>query len=432
MSNCLVLSNERQLRETAALVEGIDRALTSEELLRNLAEGLPPKIVEGLRKSLRNEKRELLAAITAYEAAKAGNTEQFQARAGHDPGVALIVARISKGWSQKDLARRLFVPEQQVQRYESERYRSTSLGNLIRVARALGVRIRTDLSNTVDEKWLPSYEMSSAEAQKILKHARQNDWVERSGRTDEDTIADLKRTVAEHVAEHGVPSLLRTGLNVEDHSRDWLLLTWKAQVTRRAKQIIQSHRPKYRPLEVQWLRDLVHLSAMPDGIQSVPKVLFDHGIALIAEPNIPGMKVDGAAFLIGDTPVIALTLLRDSVDNFWFTLLHEVAHIILHYRTGLSAGFFDDSDNPNRDEMEAEADEFAQNLIVADEMWARSAARISKVPEPVVKLAQQINVAPEIIFGRIRKERNNYTIFSDKIGQGSVRKHLFRIDGDEL
>lgn len=432
MSNCLIISNERQARDTAALVENIDQALSSEELLRNLAEGLPPQVVEGLRKSLLNERRELLAALAAYEGAKGGNTDQFQSRAAHDPGVTLIVARISKGWSQKELARRLFIPEQQVQRYEAERYRSTSLGNLVRVARALGVRIKTDLSNTVEERWLPSYEMSSAEAQKILKHARQNDWVERSGRTDEDTIADLKRTVAEHVAEHGVPSLLRTGLNVEDHSRDWLLLTWKAQVTRRAKQIIQNNKPKYRPLEVRWLKDLVHLSALPDGIERASKVLLDHGIVLVAEPNIPGMKVDGAAFLIGDTPVIALTLLRDSVDNFWFTLLHEVAHIILHYRTGLSAGFFDDSDNPNLDELEDEADDFAQNLIIADEMWVRSAARISKAPEPVVKLAQQTKIAPEILFGRIRKERSNYAIFSDRIGQGSVRKHFFRIDGDEL
>ena len=65
------------------------------------------------------------------------------------------------------------------------------------------------------------------------------------------------------------------------------------------------------------------------------------------------MKIDGAAFLVDEIPVIGMTLRLDAVDNFWFTLLHEVAHVILHYRTGLASGFFDDVDNPAIDELES-------------------------------------------------------------------------------
>ena len=145
---------------------------------------------------------------------------------------------------------------------------------------------------------------------------------------------------------------------------------------------------------------------------------------LVAEPQIPGMKVDGAAFLLEGVPVIGLTLRRDTVDNFWFTLLHEVGHVILHYRTGLRTGFFDDTDTTDVDEIEQEANEFASNVLIPEERWKRSPARITKSPAVVEKFAKELGINPAIVFGRIQKERGNYAIFSNSIGRGAVRKHL--------
>ena len=119
-------------------------------------------------------------------------------------------------------------------------------------------------------------------------------------------------------------------------------------------------------------------------------MLLEHGIVLVIEPQITGMKVDGAAFLVDGAPVIGVTLLKDTVDNFWFTLLHEIAHVVLHYRTGLSSGFFDDMAATEVDEMEEEANAFAGNLLLPDEVWTRSPARIAKTAEPVERLAQQL------------------------------------------
>ena len=159
-----------------------------------------------------------------YRNAQHGNADDLKSRAGNDLGALLVAARVAKGWKQKELARRLFLPEQQVQRYEAERYRSISLGNLVRVARTLGVRLTADISNPLQEPWLPSYEMTSTELQKVLKHARTHGWLDKADQSDESGISQLRRTVAEHVGEYGTPSLLRTGLNVADHTEDWLLL----------------------------------------------------------------------------------------------------------------------------------------------------------------------------------------------------------------
>jgi HTH-type transcriptional regulator/antitoxin HigA len=419
-----IIATERQAREVSAAIAEISHTLTSEQTLQSILKGLPSEVIEGVRRSLSTEKRQLAGVLKAYLDAKSGNFELLRIQAGNDPGSLLIVARITRGWSQKELARRLGLREQAIQRYESERYRSISLAGVLKVGRALGVHFSANLSAGLADTWAPALEMSPAEAQKLLKHAKANGWLEQGIDSDENGISQLKRYVAEHVGEHGVPSLLRTGLNVEDYSKDWALLCWKAQVTRRAKTIIQRDRLRYRPLDVSWLIDLVRLSTSSDGPVRARNLLAEHGIVMVAEPFIPGMKVDGAAFLVDDVPVVGLTLLRDSLDNFWFTLMHEIAHVILHYRTGLASGFFDDVEARHEDEFEAEANTFARNLLIPEELWSRSPARIAKTAEPIERLAKQLSVCPAIIFGRVRMERNNYKLFSDKIGRGEVRKQL--------
>lgn len=417
-----IIANDRQARDTATAIEQISSALSSDQALKSIVEGLPREVIASVRQSLLTEKDELAALLAAYNEAKAGNPAKLHERIGNDPGGLLVVARVVRGWSQKELARRLFIPEQQVQRYEAERYRSISLGNLIRVARTLGVNLTADLPTQSHEQWLPSYEMTQAEAQKVLKHARAEGWLEKEDQSDESGLSQLKRTVAEHVADHGTPSLLRTGLNVKDHSGDWLLLSWKAQVTRNAQSQIKRIKPKYRALDVSWVMELAQLSADEAGPRLAQKLLAEHGIILVIERQIAGMTVDGAAFLVDETPVIGMTLRHDRVDNFWFTLMHELGHVILHYRSGLSAGFFDSTEDFAVDDLERQADDFASNILIPEDLWVRSPARISKSPEPLERLAAQLGIAPAIVFGRVRMERKNYTIFSNKLGAGKVRR----------
>jgi len=424
MAGAFLITNERQEREVSALIEQIGEALSSDQVLKQIVDGLPPEVLDGVRRSLIAERDELIESIEAYRAAQGGEVARLKARAGNDLGALLVAARVAKGWKQKELARRLFLPEQQVQRYEAERYRSISLSGLQRVARALGIRLTAHIDQPVPDPWLPSYEMSSNELQKVLKHARENGWLDKADQSDDNGISQLRRTVAEHVGEYGTPSLLRTGLNVHDLTQDWFLLAWKAQVTRNALRQIQRKKPKYRPLNMSWLSELVKLSAFDDGPARAKDMLAEHGIILVIEPQIAGMRVDGAAFLIDEHPVIGLTLRLDTVDNFWFTLMHEMGHVILHYRTGLASGFFDDFEHLEIDEMEEEANRFAQNMLIPDAVWSKSPARIAKTAEPVERLAKQLGIAPAIIFGRLRMERQNYKIFSDKIGQGRVRKQL--------
>lgn len=418
-----LISSDSQARDASAALADLDLALSSEQLLASIVRGLPSEVVDGVRKALTTERRELADLLNAYHQARGGDLTLLRSKAGNDPGAALIVARISRGLSQKELARKLGLREQAVQRYEAEVYRSISLANYLKFASVLGVDWQMGLASA-SYGWALAKEISPIDARRVLEHARTHGWFAKDELSDDDGLSQLKRYVADHVVAYGAPSLLRTGLNVVDHSDDWALLSWKAQVTRRAEMVIERDRPVYRPLHVSWLLDLVRLSAHDDGPAKAVELLKTHGIVLVAEPQIPGMKVDGAAFLSGDIPVVGMTLLRDTLDNFWFTLLHELAHIILHYRTGLATGFFDNLETPAVDEIEKEADSFAANLLIPDEHWRRSPARIAKSAPPIEALARQLGINPAIIFGRIRMERGDYTIFSNRIGQGAVRKQL--------
>ncbi len=421
MTALTIITNDRNVREAEAAIAKIDEALSSEQVLKAIVEGLPREVIEGVRRTLSVERQELAEAVFDYSEAKAGRPDKLTRRVGADPGSSLIVSRIARGWSQKELARRVFLPEQQIQRYEAERYRSISLAGLIRIGRALGVRITADLAGAIDSAFIPALETSSGDLQKVLKHARNAGWIERVGKSDDALITEIRRTIAEHVGEHGTPSLFRAGLKVREGSDDWFLLAWKAQVTRK---VLAQHnnRVRFRPTDVSWLSALVKLSAQEDGPLAAQRMLAEHGIVLVIEPQIAGMGIDAAAFLVGDTPVIAMTLLRNALDNFWYTLLHEIGHVILHYRTGLAAGFFDDVESPSVDEMEAEADRFASNMLIPEQLWLRSPARISRSPGPMEKLASQLGIAPAIVFGRIRFERKDFTLFSEKIGRGTVRR----------
>lgn len=196
----------------------------------------------------------------------------------------------------------------------------------------------------------------------------------------------------------------------------------------KAREVVPTLSGTFDPLEIDWLPRFVHLSTYEDGPTRALNLLKTKGIILIIEAQIPGLAIDGAAFLEGGVPIIGMTLRKDTLDNFWFTLLHEIGHVILHYRSGLSAGFFDETDTPSKDEQEAEADAFAASLLIPDELWRRSAARISKSPAVVSTFALKNQFHPAIAFGRIRKERKDYSLFSKYIGAGTVRAQLMGRD----
>ncbi|WP_449229765.1 helix-turn-helix transcriptional regulator, partial [Azospirillum doebereinerae] len=151
------------------MIAELDHALSSEQVLKSIVSGFPQEVIDGVLRSLTTERRELARFLLAYQNAKSGSFDLIKERAGNDPGAFLIVARIIRGLSQKELARKLGLREQSIQRWEAERYRSISLSNYQKIAQTLGVRWRMDELVPLSEQFGLSYDVTKDNLTKVLR-----------------------------------------------------------------------------------------------------------------------------------------------------------------------------------------------------------------------------------------------------------------------
>jgi HTH-type transcriptional regulator/antitoxin HigA len=217
-----------------------------------------------------------------------------------------------------------------------------------------------------------------------------------------------------------------------DHARTnakadpYALKAWCWQVLATAN----GNRPRtaYKPgtITLEFLRELARLSWSDEGPRLARELLAKRGVALVVVPHLPRTYLDGAALRLGDgTPVVGLTIRYDRLDNFWFCLMHELAHVGRHLEGGDS--FIDDLtlrdvEQGHQDPREVEADEWAEEALVPSDVWQAAAARENPTPAAVLSLAKTLNVAPAIIAGRVRHERKNYRMLSHFVGAAEVRR----------
>jgi ribosome-binding protein aMBF1 (putative translation factor) len=134
-----VITNERQYRISKSWLERFERARDGVE-----QEGatLQPRARQALRDQYDSQIEELRAQLAEYEALRRGQVAVLELQSLRELPDALIRARTVAGLTQKALAERLGLKEQQIQRYEATRYAGVSLERLQAVADALGVVIR--------------------------------------------------------------------------------------------------------------------------------------------------------------------------------------------------------------------------------------------------------------------------------------------------
>lgn len=76
--------------------------------------------------------------------------------------------------------------------------------------------------------------------------------------------------------------------------------------------------------------ELPRILTTPDRFRDLPGLLAQAGVRLVYVEALPGAKIDGCAFFLDDgTPVIALSGRGKRMDKIIFTLLHEIAHLVL-------------------------------------------------------------------------------------------------------
>lgn len=239
-------------------------------------------------------------------------------------------------------------------------------------------------------------------------------WVQRG-----ESVSELLKRF---MAPVGSPILLKNTLTFGATSRTnrtsvWL---WLARVREIADSRAYLHgRYSKDKVNADLIRYVVKLSWMEKGPRLAKDFLEEQGIAVVIEPHLPKTYLDGAAMIgRGGAPVIGLTLRENRLDNFWFTLIHELIHVWKHLDPANRRAIADENIE-KADETEAierEANDLASESLIPRAIWRRSAARLKPSGQSIEALARELQIHAAIVAGRVRFERRNYSLFTGLVG----------------
>ncbi len=140
------------------------------------------------------------------------------------------------------------------------------------------------------------------------------------------------------------------------------------------------------------------------AFREAQSLLLEAGVVLVFVAEIPNTRISGVSRWINKTPMIAVTSRYNALDSLWFTLLHEIAHVLLHPKRST----FIDGDRANDDDdaQETAANDFAENtLIPASHRDALIAA--SSVGE-IQAIAEDLGVSPALVAGQWAHLKKNW------------------------
>jgi len=215
----------------------------------------------------------------------------------------------------------------------------------------------------------------------------------------------------EHLG-HGTTALFRTTANQNIKHELWLSKSKSTCL----KEYFQYPTPvfKIENFSNSQIREIAMRSQKSLSILEIKHHLRSIGIILIYQPFIPGSKIDGAAFkLPNGTPCVSISMRFKRADNIWFTLLHELAHVALHYND-LDVAIIDDMEAINDSKAERQANALASNSICPRDIYRSLKSKITTKEKDLLEDAKLAQVHPALLAGIIRHS-TSYTIFGDQV-----------------
>jgi HTH-type transcriptional regulator/antitoxin HigA len=155
-------------------------------------------------------------------------------------------------------------------------------------------------------------------------------------------------------------------------------------------------------VSLKTVRAITFLS--PEGFQEeLQQLLADAGVALVLCPHLPGTYAHGATFWLSrNKAVVMMTLRYKWADAFWFSLFHELGHILLHNRQAVILE--GDNADPTIKALEEEANRFAANSLIPPKPYKAFIKARPFFAEDIERFARQVGISPGIVVGRLQKE----------------------------
>ncbi|MEW6639725.1 MAG: ImmA/IrrE family metallo-endopeptidase [Pseudomonadota bacterium] len=156
--------------------------------------------------------------------------------------------------------------------------------------------------------------------------------------------------------------------------------------------------PQYLRLRLDDIKVLTKAKAPAYFLPRIRKICAESGIALVFVRAPAGCRASGATrFLSKNKAMIILSFRHRSDDHFWFTLFHELGHLLLH---DCSATFIDGEVDAVT-QQEREANEFAASTLIPPE---RRDQLLDLKPkrESVIRFALSVGISPGIVVGQLQ------------------------------
>ena len=166
-----MIKNERQYRITKAQVQEFEQALSQMLEFAETKKQENPLLQQVQVSALESQLNDLRQEVKEYEnliSSSADEPNVIELNSLEALPLALIKARIVTKLSQKDLAERLGLKEQQIQRYEVNEYTSASFSRVMEVCNALGITLEPPGKITLEVSPVNTEDASAAKNKEVF------------------------------------------------------------------------------------------------------------------------------------------------------------------------------------------------------------------------------------------------------------------------
>lgn len=333
-----MIRNDREYRITKAQATDFEKALAA--LDADTGSKVHPKIRKAQSDAVRSQLTDLHAQIADYEALRDGRRGAVELSSLDELPRALIEGRIAAGLTQRELAGRLGVPEQQVQRYEATEYATTSFSRLVEVAKAVGIKMREDV-------FLPPTEVSERALMRRLDDAGvDRDFVrrvllsERDEEEDEAAVVLRATSAAQRIfgwtpieilagkealkPSHAAQAAMFKVYSSADQGRTLFLAAFGAYVAKLVLRATPRLQPRTIPLDAAGFRALMLGRSGKVDLATALATLWDLGVPVVPLAERGGYH--GACWRFAGRNVIVLKQRTTSEARWLHDLLHETHH----------------------------------------------------------------------------------------------------------
>ncbi|WP_017327595.1 HigA family addiction module antitoxin [Synechococcus sp. PCC 7336] len=343
------------------------------------------------------------------------------------PGRILSRELDARGWTQKDLAVIVERPPQTINEIVKGKKQITpetamdlaaALGTSAEFWTNLEANYRLHLAQK--EAGQSSGDSSISRRGRLYSLAPIPEMVKRGWIEGADSIDKLEKAVCDFFGVVRIEEAVQLAVNCRQsevfEAEGRAQIAWVKRVENlvRNREVAVFDRAKLRDA----IPDLLEYARKAEDVALVPQKLASLGVHFAIVPHLQKTYLDGAAFYVEGTPVVALTLRHKRIDNFWFTLMHELGHIV----AGHKGSYLDNMENLAVTEEEAEANQLAADWLLEPQDLSEFVAETS--PYFSTKKVQQFSISqnrhPGILAGRLHRE--------ELIPYKNHRKFLVKVD----